>query len=134
MLILPETWFRPVLGLVNAPTVETRFSEFAESFSTFHLEYPTVLPRFSLIFKHVASFFFTLLGKSESQVALRWLLQKDIVPSVIIGCTTLKQLEENCAAASGWKLTKEQVTSCWRLDDTTQSPWCHLSYDTASFR
>ena len=49
------------------------------------------------------------LGKSESQVALRWLLQKDIVPSVIIGCTSLKQMEENCAAASGWKLTKEQV-------------------------
>ncbi|KAK3096197.1 hypothetical protein FSP39_024322 [Pinctada imbricata] len=53
-------------------------------------------------------------GKTEAQVALRWLLQKDIVPSVIIGCTSINQLEQNCTAATGWSLTKDQMD---RLDE-----------------
>ncbi|KAK3095506.1 hypothetical protein FSP39_015472 [Pinctada imbricata] len=57
-------------------------------------------------------------GKTESQVALRWLLQKDIVPSVIIGCTSIGQLEQNCAAATGWKLTKEQMDTLDELSST----------------
>jgi aryl-alcohol dehydrogenase-like predicted oxidoreductase len=43
-------------------------------------------------------------------VALKWLLQKVCVASVIIGATSLKQLEENMAAGSTqWQLTDEQV-------------------------
>ena len=42
-------------------------------------------------------------------MAIRWLLQKDIVSSVIIGFTTMAQLEDNMGAAAGWKLTKEEV-------------------------
>ena len=47
--------------------------------------------------------------KTEAQVALRWLLQKDVVPSIVIGARTLEQLDQNMAAANGWALTVEQV-------------------------
>ena len=57
--------------------------------------------------KHRLSSF--LSGKTIAQVALRWLLQKDVVPSVIIGATSVKQLEDNVGAASNWQLSKEQV-------------------------
>jgi len=42
-------------------------------------------------------------------VALRWLLQKEFIPSVIIGAKTIQQLEDNMVAGTGWKLTDEQV-------------------------
>ncbi|XP_077987960.1 1-deoxyxylulose-5-phosphate synthase YajO-like [Glandiceps talaboti] len=48
-------------------------------------------------------------GKTIAQVGLRWLLQKDIIPSVIIGTKTLEQFNENMGAASGWQLTEEQM-------------------------
>lgn len=48
-------------------------------------------------------------GKTIPQVAIKWLLQKDVVPSVIIGATSVKQLEDNIGAASKWRLSKEQV-------------------------
>lgn len=48
-------------------------------------------------------------GKTIPQVAIKWLLQKDVVPSVIIGATSVKQLEDNIGAASNWRLSKEQV-------------------------
>lgn len=44
-----------------------------------------------------------------AQVALRWLLQKDVVPSVIIGARTLEQLDQNMGAANGWALTTQEV-------------------------
>lgn len=43
------------------------------------------------------------------QVALRWLLQKPSVPSVVIGVRTLEQLESNMGAAGGWELSKDEV-------------------------
>jgi len=49
-------------------------------------------------------------GKTQGQVSLRWLLQKDFIPSVIIGAKTVQQLEQNMAAGTGWKLTDEEVT------------------------
>ena len=48
-------------------------------------------------------------GRTVSQVALRWLLQKSVVPSVVIGAKTVDQLEENLGAANGWQLTDDQV-------------------------
>lgn len=42
-------------------------------------------------------------------MSLRWLLQKDIVASVVIGATSIKQLEDNIGASSGWMLTDEEV-------------------------
>ncbi|XP_048242335.1 1-deoxyxylulose-5-phosphate synthase YajO-like [Haliotis rufescens] len=55
--------------------------------------------------------------KSMAQVSLRWLLQKDVVPSVIIGATTLNQLDDNLGAASGWTLSSEEMA---RLDKVSQ--------------
>jgi aryl-alcohol dehydrogenase-like predicted oxidoreductase len=48
-------------------------------------------------------------GKTQTQVAIRWLLQKDFVSSVIIGAKSLQQLEDNMGAGSGWSLTEEQM-------------------------
>jgi len=48
-------------------------------------------------------------GKTPAQVAIRWLLQKDVVSSVIIGAKTLQQLEDNMGASTGWEITEETV-------------------------
>jgi len=48
-------------------------------------------------------------GKNQIQVAIRWLLQKDFVSSVIIGAKTVQQLEDNMGAGTGWSLTAEQM-------------------------
>ncbi|XP_030842691.1 uncharacterized protein LOC100889047 isoform X2 [Strongylocentrotus purpuratus] len=48
-------------------------------------------------------------GKTVSQVAIRWLLQKEAVCSVIIGVKTLEQLNINMGASSGWELTDQQM-------------------------
>lgn len=58
-------------------------------------------------------------GRSVPQIALRWLLQKDVVTSVIIGARTLAQLDDNMSAANGWALTKEEMT---QLDDASKRP------------
>ncbi|XP_071830344.1 1-deoxyxylulose-5-phosphate synthase YajO-like [Apostichopus japonicus] len=50
-------------------------------------------------------------GKSVAQVALRWLLQKEAVSSVIIGCKTVEQLEDNMGAGAGWELSTEQMST-----------------------
>lgn len=50
------------------------------------------------------------LGKTVAQVALRWLLQQKVVASVIIGASSVKQLEDNMGAASGWELSAEEVS------------------------
>ncbi|BFZ18583.1 hypothetical protein BsWGS_21622 [Bradybaena similaris] len=58
-------------------------------------------------------------GRSVPEVAIRWLLQKDVVTSVIIGARTLAQLDSNMAAANGWSLTKEEMA---RLDTASDTP------------
>jgi aryl-alcohol dehydrogenase-like predicted oxidoreductase len=47
-------------------------------------------------------------GKSVSQIALNWLLQRPTVSNVIIGARNEEQLRQNLGSA-GWNLTKEQV-------------------------
>jgi len=47
-------------------------------------------------------------GKSHSQIALNWLLQRPTVVSVIFGARNEAQFRENLGAV-GWKLTPEQV-------------------------
>ncbi|XP_076469480.1 1-deoxyxylulose-5-phosphate synthase YajO-like [Babylonia areolata] len=56
-------------------------------------------------------------GKSVAQVSLRWLLQKPVVSSVIIGATKMQQLDDNMAAANGWELTAEEMKE---LDEVSQ--------------
>jgi aryl-alcohol dehydrogenase-like predicted oxidoreductase len=47
-------------------------------------------------------------GKSITQIALNWLLQRPTVSSVIVGARNEEQLRQNLGAV-GWNLTAEQV-------------------------
>ena len=47
-------------------------------------------------------------GKSVSQIALNWLLQRPTVSTLIIGARNETQLRENLGAV-GWTLTKDQI-------------------------
>jgi aryl-alcohol dehydrogenase-like predicted oxidoreductase len=47
-------------------------------------------------------------GKTPSQIALNWLLQRPTVSNIIIGARDAKQLKQNLGAV-GWNLTVEQV-------------------------
>uniref|UniRef100_A0A0B7BMB5 NADP-dependent oxidoreductase domain-containing protein n=3 Tax=Arion vulgaris TaxID=1028688 RepID=A0A0B7BMB5_9EUPU len=60
-------------------------------------------------------------SKTIAQVAIRWLLQRDVVSSVIIGARTLAQLDDNMGV-NGWSLTKEEMQ---QLDtvSTRKSPY-----------
>ena len=51
-------------------------------------------------------------GKTVSQIALNWLLQRPTVDNVIIGARNEEQLRQNLGSV-GWSLTPEQVA---RLD------------------
>jgi len=57
-------------------------------------------------------------GKTVAQVAVRWLLDKNNVPSVVIGVKTLEQLEDNLGAV-GWTLTEDEME---RLDAASAIP------------
>jgi aryl-alcohol dehydrogenase-like predicted oxidoreductase len=57
-------------------------------------------------------------GKSPSQVALNWLLQKPGVTAPIMGARTLAQLEDNLESV-GWSLGPEQMA---RLDAVSAIP------------
>ncbi len=47
-------------------------------------------------------------GKTVSQVALNWLLQRPTVCNVIIGARNEEQLRQNLGA-TGWQLTTDQI-------------------------
>src|SRR5260221_4114366 len=55
-------------------------------------------------------------GKTVTQIALNWLLQRPTVSSVIVGARNEEQLKQNLGAV-GWNFTKEQVG---RLDAASQ--------------
>ncbi|XP_070537829.1 1-deoxyxylulose-5-phosphate synthase YajO-like [Ptychodera flava] len=55
--------------------------------------------------------------KSIAEVAIRWLLQKDTIPSVLIGAKTIQQLDCNLGAANGWELSDQQMSD---LDDLSR--------------
>jgi len=57
------------------------------------------------------------IGKTHSQIALNWLLQRPTVTSVIFGARNEAQLHDNLGAV-GWQLTAEQIA---RLD-TASTP------------
>ena len=53
---------------------------------------------------------YVYVGRSQAQVAIRWLLHQSAVSSVVIGAKTLSQLEDNCAAGfNNWTLNEDQV-------------------------
>jgi aryl-alcohol dehydrogenase-like predicted oxidoreductase len=55
-------------------------------------------------------------GRTVPQVALNWLLRRPTVSSVILGARNEGQLRQNLAA-TGWKLTPEQVA---KLDEASE--------------
>jgi aryl-alcohol dehydrogenase-like predicted oxidoreductase len=55
-------------------------------------------------------------GKTVSQVAINWLLQRPTVSSIIIGARTEEQLKENLGA-TGWNLSLNQIK---RLDEVSE--------------
>lgn len=57
-------------------------------------------------------------GKSVSQIALNWLLQRPTVASVIVGARNEEQLKHNLGAVD-WNLTSEQIT---KLDKASEIP------------
>ncbi len=57
-------------------------------------------------------------GKTVTQVALNWLLQRPTVSNIVIGARNEEQLKQNLGAV-GWNLTVEQVA---RLDAVSQRP------------
>ena len=57
-------------------------------------------------------------GKTVSQVALNWLLQRPTVASVLIGARNEEQLRDNLGAV-GWNLSADQVQ---RLDAVSELP------------
>ena len=55
-------------------------------------------------------------GKTVSQIALNWLLQRPTVSTIIVGARNEEQLKQNLGAV-GWNLTPEQVA---RLDAASE--------------
>ena len=51
-------------------------------------------------------------------MAIRWLLQKENVPSVVIGVKRVDQLSDNLGV-NGWKLSDEEMKE---LDDVSEVP------------
>ena len=63
--------------------------------------------------------------KSIPQVALNWLFQRPTVSTVIIGARNEEQLRQNLAA-TGWKLTAEQVAKLDKASEVTKIyPYWH---------
>lgn len=57
-------------------------------------------------------------GRTPSQVALRWLLERPGVTAPIVGARTLDQLTDNLGSV-GWELTDSQTA---RLDEASARP------------
>jgi aryl-alcohol dehydrogenase-like predicted oxidoreductase len=57
-------------------------------------------------------------GKTVTQIALNWLMQKPTIASVLVGARNEEQLKQNLGAF-GWSLTKDQVAA---LDTASAVP------------
>ncbi|MEV5024919.1 aldo/keto reductase [Paenibacillus sp. LPE1-1-1.1] len=60
------------------------------------------------------------IGKPLNQVAINWLLYRKEITSVITGAKTIKQVEDNAAAAK-WSLSREDYEQISRLFETDSS-------------
>ena len=64
-------------------------------------------------------------GKTPSQVAINWVLQRPTVSSVIIGARNEEQLRQNLGAV-GWRLTDDQIAKLDAVSETRPSyPYWH---------
>ncbi|KAH9488528.1 hypothetical protein Btru_062175 [Bulinus truncatus] len=96
---------------------ENRAMQAAPSWKTFDDQIFDVIEALqSIATKHV---------RSVPQVAIRWLLQRDVVSSVVLGARTLSQLDDNLAAGTGWSLNKQEM----QLLDDLSKPAVPYPYD-----
>lgn len=65
-------------------------------------------------------------GRAVPQIALRWLLQRPTVSSVIIGARNEEQLRQNLGAV-GWTLTPEQMAKLDAASSRT-APYPYFPY------
>src|SRR5262249_17220189 len=70
-------------------------------------------------------------GKTVSQVALNWLLQRPTVANIVVGARNEEQLKQNLGAV-GWNLSKEQIA---KLDGaSSRTPaypyWHQMGFDS----
>jgi aryl-alcohol dehydrogenase-like predicted oxidoreductase len=70
-------------------------------------------------------------GKTVSQVALNWLLQRPTVCNIIVGARNEEQLKQNLGAI-GWNLTVEQVAKLDAASSRTPSYpyWHQMGFDS----
>lgn len=68
-------------------------------------------------------------GKTVTQVALNWLLQRPTVCNIVIGARNEEQLRQNLGAV-GWNLTPEQVA---RLDKVSRHTPIYPYWHQAQF-
>jgi aryl-alcohol dehydrogenase-like predicted oxidoreductase len=67
-------------------------------------------------------------GKTVTQVALNWLLQRPTVASLILGARNEEQLRQNLGAV-GWNLTAEQVAALDKASAVTPAyPYWHQHF------
>jgi aryl-alcohol dehydrogenase-like predicted oxidoreductase len=69
-------------------------------------------------------------GKSVPQIALKWLLQRPTIATVLIGARNEEQLRQNLGAV-GWALTKEQIAA---LDAASATPLAYPYWHQSGFR
>jgi aryl-alcohol dehydrogenase-like predicted oxidoreductase len=69
-------------------------------------------------------------GKTISQIALNWLLQRPSVATVVIGARNEAQLRENLGAL-GWSLTPEQTAA---LDEVSRRKPPYPYWDQRAFQ
>jgi len=77
-----------------------------------------MLPRIGTLLEVMAQVGRAHGGKSHSQVALNWLLQRPGVTAPILGARTPAHLEDNLGA-TGWNLSAEHMD---RLDQASAQP------------
>lgn len=68
-------------------------------------------------------------GKTVSQVALNWLLQRPTVANVVVGARNEEQLRQNLGAV-GWNLTEDQTA---KLDRASQRTLVYPYFHQAGF-
>ncbi len=69
-------------------------------------------------------------GQSLSQMALAWALRNQRVTSVLIGASSVGQLEENLAAAGHWEFSPEELAAIDRhATDAEINIWAESSRD-----
>lgn len=55
--------------------------------------------------------------RTVAQVAIRWLLQREAVPAVVIGARTMAHMLDNMGAAGGWTLSAEEMDRLTKLSE-----------------